>query len=313
MTPLIDCKNLSIFHHSTPLIHEVSFQLFAGERVALIGESGCGKSLTAKALMGLLPNNLQQQGTLSFQGAPLPSPGETKWRPFWKKEFAIVFQDPFASLNPTLTCLEQVLEASPNRNKRMAQDVLEEVGLCPNKAKHAYPHQYSGGQRQRILLAIALAKHPSVLICDEPTTSLDVTTQRTILELILRLQDRYQFALLFITHDLAIAQFLCPRTLVMFAGELVEQGLTNDLFSHPTHPYTASLIQSYPKDSLPAIDISKLFQESAKPAGCPYSYRCHYAMNICPKQPPHNEQRCWLYEPEAKERCHRFHHEWMQN
>jgi len=222
------------------LVRDVSFEIGAGERVGLIGESGSGKSLTALSIMGLLPEELRASGSIRLGDRELLEMSEKDMSRLRGDELAMVFQEPMTALNPAMRVGRQVTE--PGRihgRRRSADELLDAVGL-PGTAR-AYPHQLSGGQRQRVVLAMALANEPSLLICDEPTTALDVTVQAQILTLIKSALSR-ESALLFITHDLAVVASVCERVLVMLDGEIVEAGSTREVLTSPKHEYTRKLL-----------------------------------------------------------------------
>ncbi|GHG04778.1 MULTISPECIES: ABC transporter ATP-binding protein [Amycolatopsis] len=222
------------------LVRDVSFEIGAGERVGLIGESGSGKSLTALAIMGLLPEELPASGSVRLYDRELLGMSEKDLSRLRGDELAMVFQEPMTALNPAMRVGRQVTEPGRLHGRRhRAEDLLAAVGL-PGTAR-AYPHQLSGGQRQRVVLAMALANEPSLLICDEPTTALDVTVQAQILTLIKRALSR-ESALLFITHDLAVVASVCERVLVMLDGEIVEAGSTREVLTQPKHEYTRKLL-----------------------------------------------------------------------
>jgi peptide/nickel transport system ATP-binding protein len=224
------------------LVRDVSFEIGAGERVGLIGESGSGKSLTALSIMGLLPEELRASGSIRLGDRELLEMSEKDMSRLRGDELAMVFQEPMTALNPAMRVGRQVTE--PGRihgRRRSAEELLDAVGL-PGTAR-AYPHQLSGGQRQRVVLAMALANEPSLLICDEPTTALDVTVQAQILSLIKNALSR-ESALLFITHDLAVVASVCERVLVMLDGEIVEAGSTREVLTSPKHEYTRKLLDA---------------------------------------------------------------------
>jgi peptide/nickel transport system ATP-binding protein len=224
------------------LVRDISFEIGAGERVGLIGESGSGKSLTALSIMGLLPEELRASGSIRLGDRELLGMSEKDLSRLRGDELAMVFQEPMTALNPAMRVGRQVTE--PGRihgRRRSAEELLDAVGL-PGTAR-AYPHQLSGGQRQRVVLAMALANEPSLLICDEPTTALDVTVQAQILSLIKSALSR-ESALLFITHDLAVVASVCERVLVMLDGEIVEAGSTREVLTSPKHEYTRKLLDA---------------------------------------------------------------------
>ncbi|MEU7787215.1 ABC transporter ATP-binding protein [Amycolatopsis sp. NPDC049159] len=224
------------------LVRDVSFEIGAGERVGLIGESGSGKSLTALSIMGLLPEELRASGSVRLGDRELLGMSEKDLSRLRGDELAMVFQEPMTALNPAMRVGRQVTE--PGRihgRRRSADELLDAVGLAGTA--RAYPHQLSGGQRQRVVLAMALANEPSLLICDEPTTALDVTVQAQILSLIKAALSR-ESALLFISHDLAVVASVCERVLVMLDGEIVEAGSTREVLTSPSHAYTRKLLDA---------------------------------------------------------------------
>ncbi|WP_410601614.1 ABC transporter ATP-binding protein [Amycolatopsis sp. lyj-90] len=227
------------------LVRGVSFDIARGERVGLIGESGSGKSLTALSIMGLLPEELAASGSVKLDGRELLTASEKELSRLRGNELSMVFQEPMTALNPAMRVGAQVAEPmrihrDRGNHRASAEALLDSVGL-PGTFR-AYPHQLSGGQRQRVVLAIALANDPKLLICDEPTTALDVTVQAQILELILDGVRERESALLFITHDLAVVASVCERVLVMLDGEIVEAGTTRDVLTAPKHEYTRKLL-----------------------------------------------------------------------
>ncbi|GHF58313.1 ABC-type glutathione transport system ATPase component [Amycolatopsis bartoniae] len=244
---MITVAGLSVFAGDRALVRNVSFEIGDGERVGLIGESGSGKSLTALTVLGLLPEELRATGSVLFHGKQLLSASERELSRLRGNALAMVFQEPMSALNPLMRVGRQVAEStrlhgtrSRRKANEKAQRLLESVGL-PDVFR-AYPHQLSGGQRQRVVLAIALANDPALLICDEPTTALDVTVQAQVLDLILGGVAERSSALLFITHDLAVVARVCDRLLVMLDGEIVEQGSTREVLTAPRHEYTRKLL-----------------------------------------------------------------------
>ncbi|WP_216212515.1 ABC transporter ATP-binding protein [Amycolatopsis aidingensis] len=242
---------LGIHSPSAALVEEVSFTVEPGERVGLIGESGSGKSLLAAAIMGLLPPGLTATGSVRLAGRELLGAGERTLSGLRGRSMAMVFQEPMSALNPAMRVGRQVAEAmllhatQPGRRaaRSAAVDLLDRVRLPdPERIARAYPHQLSGGQRQRVVLAIALANDPALLICDEPTTALDVTVQASILELIVAASRDRDRSLLFITHDLAVVAEVCERVLVLYRGRVVEQGSTGQVLRAPEHEYTRRLL-----------------------------------------------------------------------
>ncbi|SFA82334.1 ABC-type dipeptide/oligopeptide/nickel transport system, ATPase component [Amycolatopsis marina] len=251
MSALLEVRGLEVRAGSQPLVEDVGFAIGRGERLGLIGESGSGKSLTASAIMGLLPEGLTAAGSATLAGTELIGAGEGTLSGLRGRELAMVFQEPMTALNPAMRVGRQVAEVMllhntrPNRRAAHAAavELLDRVRLPdPERTARAYPHQLSGGQRQRVVLAIALANDPALLICDEPTTALDVTVQAQILELILDSTRDRDTSLLFITHDLAVVASVCDRVLVMYEGRIVEEGSTRQVLSAPEHGYTRRLL-----------------------------------------------------------------------
>ncbi|WP_435068424.1 ABC transporter ATP-binding protein [Amycolatopsis thermoflava] len=246
----LEVSELSVHAGAHALVREVSFAVGAGERVGLIGESGSGKSLTASAVMGLLPEGLRASGSAKLTGTELLGVPERELSRRRGRDLAMVFQEPMTALNPLMRVGRQVAEAirlHTRKSRRAAHEaavaLLDAVKLPdPEQLARAYPHQLSGGQRQRVVLAIALANDPALLICDEPTTALDVTVQAQVLDLILTGVAERETALLFITHDLAVVARVCTRVLVMFEGRIVEEGSTSDVLTRPRHDYTKKLL-----------------------------------------------------------------------
>ena len=275
-------------------LREVSFSLDRGQTLGLIGESGCGKSITALALMGLLPEGARVAGSIRFEGRELLDQGEDDWCALRGDRMAMVFQEPMTALNPLHTIARQIAE--PLRlHKRLdaaaaraeALRLLERVQL-PQAARRldAYPHQLSGGQRQRVVIAIALACGPDLLIADEPTTALDVTIQREVLELIAQLVTEDGMALLLISHDLGVMAETVQRMAVMYGGSVVESGPTASVFARLAHPYTRGLFAARPRLGLPrgtrvATIAGRVPELADLPAGCPFAERCVLAHGDC--------------------------------
>jgi len=303
------------------VLDEVSFALAAGETLAIVGESGCGKSMIALSLMRLLPDPLARisAGEVRFAGRNLLALTEEEMRGVRGHEMSIVFQEPMTSLNPVLTIGEQIAEAvrahrsMPTREAREeALSLLRAVNMPDAGYRyHEYPHRLSGGMRQRVMIAMALAGNPKLLIADEPTTALDVTVQAQILFLLRRLRDELGMALILITHDLGIVADEAPRTIVMYAGRVIEQAATAQLLAGPQHPYTRALLAASPRfasgaelrrrlpeihGAVPALD--------ALPRGCAFAPRCSQAIARCVDERPAlrylgdgREAACLLAEP----------------
>ena len=297
--PLLDVENLEVrFWTRRGTVHAVngiSFSLSPGETLGIVGESGCGKSVTALALMGILPRaGRVTAGTVRYGGRDLYTQSDSEWQRFRGKEIAMIFQDPMTSLNPVLTVgsqLREAIDAHLNLSKSESSDrvveLLDRVGIPHAKARAKdYPHQFSGGMRQRVMIAIALACEPKVLIADEPTTALDVTIQAQILDLLRDLVTERDTALILITHDLGVVAGMCERIQVMYAGTVVETGSARPIFASPRHPYTLGLLQSVPRldtgrrQALQPIEGSPPNMLS-EPASCPFAPRCRYAQEDC--------------------------------
>lgn len=319
---ILSIENLRIhfetFAGEVQAIRGVNLKLQKGETLALVGESGSGKSVTAKSVMKLLSNNaVVKEGTITFKGENILEKSERDMQSIRGKEIAMVFQDPMTSLDPTMKIGKQITEviikhekASKEEANKRAEELLELVGI-PNAKERMkqYPHQFSGGQRQRIVIAIALACNPDVLIADEPTTALDVTIQAQILELLKKLQQQFQMAIIFITHDLGVVANVADRVAVMYAGKVVEVGTVDEVFYNPQHPYTWGLLRSMPTlhtgDTLYAIPGSPP-DLLDPPVGDAFALRSDVALEIDRvKEPPMFEvspthfAATWLLDPRA--------------
>ena len=319
---ILSIENLRIhfetFAGEVQAIRGVNLKLQKGETLALVGESGSGKSVTAKSVMKLLSNNaVVKEGSITFKGENILEKSESDMQSIRGKEIAMVFQDPMTSLDPTMKIGKQITEviikhekASKEEANKRAEELLELVGI-PNAKERMkqYPHQFSGGQRQRIVIAIALACNPDVLIADEPTTALDVTIQAQILELLKELQQQFQMAIIFITHDLGVVANVADRVAVMYAGKVVEVGTADEVFYNPQHPYTWGLLRSMPTlhtgDTLYAIPGSPP-DLLDPPVGDAFALRSDVALEIDRvKEPPMFEvspthfAATWLLDPRA--------------
>ncbi|WP_018240952.1 ABC transporter ATP-binding protein [Ensifer sp. BR816] len=278
-------------------IHDVSFELRAGEAVALVGESGSGKTTTAMAIAGLLsPNARVAGGEVRYRGSPLPIDDDAAMRPHRWSETSVVFQGAMNALNPVHRIVNQIAEPcvlhGMSRAEAMARarELLELVGIPADRGA-AYPHQLSGGMRQRVMIAMALACRPSIVIGDEPTTALDVINQAQVLKLLVDLRTKFNLALILITHDLSVVAESCDRVMIMYSGRIVEDGSVADIFAEPKHPYTRLLMDSIPnpaegKRMLRPIpgDPPTLMK---RPLGCAFHPRCPSAMAICATEAPH--------------------------
>ena len=319
---ILSIENLRIhfetFAGEVQAIRGVNLKLEKGETLALVGESGSGKSVTAKSVMKLLSNNaVVKEGTIIFKGENILEKSERDMQSIRGKKIAMIFQDPMTSLDPTMKIGKQITEviikhekASKEEADKRAEELLELVGI-PNAKERMkqYPHQFSGGQRQRIVIAIALACNPDVLIADEPTTALDVTIQAQILELLKKLQQQFQMAIIFITHDLGVVANVADRVAVMYAGKVVEVGTVDEVFYNPQHPYTWGLLRSMPTlhtgDTLYAIPGSPP-DLLDPPVGDAFALRSDVALEIDRvKEPPMFEvspthfAATWLLDPRA--------------
>ncbi|MET1116494.1 MAG: ABC transporter ATP-binding protein [Comamonas sp.] len=279
-------------------VRDMDFSLERGGALGLIGESGSGKSLTAMALMGLLPDNAQLTGSIRFDGQELIGLRESERGALRGNRMAMVFQEPMTALNPLHRIGRQVAEPLRRHRgldagaaRRQAVALLERVGIADAARRaDAYPHEFSGGQRQRITIAMALACEPDLLIADEPTTALDVTIQQQILDLISDLVDERRMALLLISHDLAVVSQNVDQMLVMYGGSVVESGPTEAIFGHLGHPYTRALLAARPRlgaaqARLPTI-AGSVPALADLPPGCPYAGRCAHTIDLCTRQRP---------------------------
>ncbi|MED5620615.1 ABC transporter ATP-binding protein [Ideonella sp. BN130291] len=298
MNKLLEVSDLRVtLNTSRGQVHalcDVSFELERGDSLGLIGESGCGKSMTALALMGLLPEGAKVSGSIRFDGQELTSLDDGAMGRLRGHRIGMVFQEPMTALNPLHTIGQQIAEPlrlhlglNARDARAKALELLERVHLPdPARRLDAYPHQLSGGQRQRVVIAIALACGPSLLIADEPTTALDVTLQREVLELIARLVAEDGMALLLVSHDLAVMADSVRRLLVMYGGTVVEQGPTEEVFRRLSHPYTRGLFAARPRLGLPrrsrlATIPGRVPELADLPAGCPFASRCGFVVPAC--------------------------------
>ena len=302
---------------SVTAINEISFHLDKGEILGLVGESGCGKSVTSLSIMRLLnfTSGKVTKGEVIFDGEDLQKISENEMRKIRGGKMSMIFQEPMSSLNPAMRIDKQMIEGirlhtnmSKEEARKHASKMLSQVGIPdPERVLKNYPHQLSGGMSQRVMIAMAMSCNPQMLIADEPTTALDVTIQAQILELMKKIQQEEGMSILLITHDLGVVAEMCTRVIVMYPGEIVEEAPVEELFNHPTHPYTEGLIASVPKlgsgvKVLPSIpgsvpDLSML------PKGCRFAPRCKYATERCRNEEPdlfqisaNQKCRCWRQE-----------------
>lgn len=285
-------------------VDDISFDIFPNETVGIVGESGCGKTVTGLSLLRLVPSPPGRivQGSIILNGNDLVQLPENDMAQLRGDDISMIFQEPMTALNPVLslgTQMTDVLRQHRKMTKREARnvaiDMLEKVGIpVPEKRIDEYPHELSGGMRQRVMIAMALSCNPKLLVADEPTTALDVTTQAQVLEQIVELQEEFHMAVILITHDLGVIAETCQRAIVMYCGNIVETGTVEDLFERPRHPYTKGLLESIPRlrderiAELPIIpgmvpDLLSL------PAGCRFADRCKYAQADCLQTPPRLE------------------------
>lgn len=296
---LLSVQGLKVYFHGNEKISRavdgVSFDVRAGETVCLVGESGCGKTVSALTILGLVPTPPGEivAGKVMFEARNLLDLGEEEMRKIRGNRIAMVFQEPLTSLNPVFTIGDQIMEAIKTHEKTKAQalrlrcvQLLKDVGIpSPEGRLKDYPHQFSGGQRQRIMIAMALACNPDIIIADEPTTALDVTIQAQILKLFSDIQNRGSMSVLYITHDLGVVANIADRIYVMYAGTIVEHGNTFQIFNDPRHPYTKGLLESLPDRSKRGKRLHSIPgtvpNPANKPGGCPFHPRCHFAVPGC--------------------------------
>jgi len=302
--PLLAVNNLRTYFHTRSGIYravdDIDFSVERGETLGIVGESGCGKSVTCYSLMGLIPQppGRIESGTAIFDGVDLLHCTARQARSIRGKRIAMIFQDPMTSLNPYLRISEQLIEPlliheKISRKAALARalEMLGEVGINDaEKRIHFYPHEFSGGMRQRVMIAMALITKPELLIADEPTTALDVTVQAQILELIKKMQRELGMAVIFITHDLGVISGLCDRVQVMYAGRVVETGDTRTIFYQPKHPYTQALQRSIPSlqpKGAELYTIAGMPPDLSKPLpGCSFAPRCEFATDLCRAETP---------------------------
>ena len=261
--PLFEVKNLSISfesHGDTKVVDNVSFDVRPGQCMALVGESGCGKSITTKAIMNLTDPKETLTGQILYKGQDLLKLSSEEHRKLLGTELAMVYQDALSSLNPSMLISTQMKQLTSRGGTRSAEELLELVGLDPKRTLESYPHELSGGQRQRVLIAMALTRDPSLVICDEPTTALDVTVQKQVIKLLNDLQAKLGFAMIFVSHDLALVAEVASEITVMYAGQIVEQAPTKELLTNPIHEYTRGLLGSVLSIEEGAKDGSRLHQ-----------------------------------------------------
>lgn len=302
---LLEVQNLkTYFKTKAGRVHAVdgvSFSIKPGEKVAIVGESGCGKSVTALSIMRLIPQPPGEfvDGSIRFEDQDLLEVPEGTMRKVRGGKIGMIFQDPMTCLNPTITVSKQIAEGlrlhlklSKDQARERAISLLEQVGIPDARERaNSYPHQFSGGMRQRVMIAMALACNPKLLIADEPTTALDVTVQAQILELISAVCAEFGTAVVLITHDLGVVAGMTDRVVVMYAGKVVETASTDELFANPRHPYTLGLLASVPRLDEQRTSELKTIEGAPPdllrpPTGCPFMPRCFFARSICRTMPP---------------------------
>ncbi|MER6059816.1 dipeptide/oligopeptide/nickel ABC transporter permease/ATP-binding protein [Streptomyces sp. NPDC001792] len=292
--PVLAVENLTIGfpdrHQGVDIVAGVSFEVYPGEVLGLVGESGCGKSLTALTVMGLQPSRARVGGQVRFRQRDLLAEPMRARRRLLGHEMAMVYQDALSSLNPAMTIRAQLKQLVRRGGRRSPRELMELVGLDPERTLRSYPHELSGGQRQRVLIAMALSRDPRLIVADEPTTALDVTVQAQVMELLLRLREELGFALILVSHDLALVADVTDRVVVMYGGQIVESGVTADLVAAPAHHYTRGLLGSVL--SLESAEermtqIKGVVPSPADfPAGCRFADRCPLASEVCHAHAP---------------------------
>lgn len=324
-TPLLDIKELSVEFQTVEgtvhAINELSYSLEEGETLGIVGESGSGKSVSSLGIMKLIPNPPGKivNGEILYNGTDLTKISEKAMEKIRGDEISMIFQEPMTSLNPIITCGKQIAESlSLHRGLKKKEamlaaiEMMKAVGIAnPEKRVHEYPHQLSGGMRQRVMIAMALACKPKLLICDEPTTALDVTIQAQILDLIRKLNKETGTAVIMITHDLGVVSELCEKVIVMYTGRIVEEAPAEELFQKPLHPYTVGLINAIPKitkERNPLTTIEGVVPNpTEKIEGCSFWPRCSAATEKCKREAPPMVQveekrkvRCWNFAGSQK-------------
>jgi oligopeptide/dipeptide ABC transporter ATP-binding protein len=324
--PLLEVKDLKVSFagkkKKTNIVAGLSFKVEKGKTLCIVGESGCGKSMTSLSVMGLLPKTGEAEGEILLKGDNLTEKSMKQMSKIRGNQISMIFQEPMTSLNPVQTVGKQIAEtiilhqnAGKKEARQKAIEMLQLVGIpSPEKRIDAYPHELSGGMRQRVMIAIALSCNPELLIADEPTTALDVTIQAQILDLMKNLQKDLDMGIIMITHDLAVVSEMADTVLVMYAGKAVEYGSRDSIFKNPLHPYTQGLMKCIP-DVDADEDVEELFvikgsvpSPEAMPAGCRFADRCPFAQEICRTHSPDLEQAdpqhtvsCWKYTDQWKE------------
>lgn len=324
MENVLEVRNLSVTFHAitgeVQAVRDISFDLHKGSVTAIVGESGCGKSVTSKSIMGLIkkPGEISPESKIIFQGENIQEYTKKQWEEYRGQKCSICFQDALTALNPTMTIGKQIMEKIRVHKKvtkkeawNEAVHMLELVGIPnPEYRMRQYPHEFSGGMRQRVMIAIAMTLNPALLIADEPTTALDVTVQADILDMMKEIQKQHGMSVLLITHDLGIVANFATEIIVMYAGKVVEQGSAEDIFYRPQHPYTKALLRAVPRLDMEEEQLETI--EGAPPnmahppKGCPFEVRCKYHQEICGEAFPDkttvsegHDVCCWLRKEDA--------------
>lgn len=322
---ILEVKNLSFSFHTyggtVRAVRDVSFNLKRGEILGIVGESGCGKSVTAQSILKLNPEppGFFEGGSIMYNGEDLVKKTDKEMRKIRGHHIGFIFQDPMTSLNPTMRIGKQVEEIfvgdrkiTRAQKRERALTLFEKLGISdPERRLTQYPHELSGGMKQRVMIAIALVGEPDIIIADEPTTSLDVTIEAQILQILKEMSRVTNTSVIIITHDLGVIAKLCDRVLVMYGGKIMERGDVNDIFYKTAHPYTSGLMHSIARLTMNKNEELKPIEGSppdlfSPPVGCPFAARCEYAMEICGEEPAPvtnlaggHETCCWLQDPHA--------------
>lgn len=322
---ILEVKNLSFsfrtYGGTVKAVRDVSFNLKRGEILGIVGESGCGKSVTAQSILKLNPEppGFFESGSIMYNGEDLVKKTDKQMRKIRGRHIGFIFQDPMTSLNPTMRIGKQVeeiftgdREMTKAQKRERALALFEKLGISdPERRLTQYPHELSGGMKQRVMIAIALVGEPDIIIADEPTTSLDVTIEAQILQILKEMSRATNTSVIIITHDLGVIAKLCDRVLVMYGGKVMERGNVNEIFYKTAHPYTSGLMHSIARLNMNKDEELRPIEGSppdlfCPPTGCPFAARCEYAMEICGEQPaPMTELPdghstcCWLQDPHA--------------
>ncbi|MFO3665841.1 ABC transporter ATP-binding protein [Anaerococcus sp. ENR0831] len=327
MENLLEVKNLRVsfktFFGEVEAVRDISYNVKKGKTLAIVGESGCGKSVSANAIMQLLPNPpvLYKGGQINFKGENLLAKSEKEMVSIRGNEISMVFQDPMTSLNPTMKIGDQIVESlkrhkkiSNKEAKQIAIEMLKKVSVPqPEKRINQYPHEFSGGMRQRVMIAIAMVSNPDLLIADEPTTALDVTVQAQILDLMKEIQKERENSIIIITHDLGVVADMADDIIVMYAGQIIEEGPVDKIFNNPSHPYTQKLLAAVPKLNMDRKETLNAIEGTPPdlylpPKGCAFFDRCDQAMVVCENNMPD------FYDIEANHcsRCFKNHPSYLE-